>query len=321
MASVSLIESAKISQDEMVAGIIEEIITTNEMYQFLPFDEIDGNSLKYQREKTLGGVGVTGVGTTIADADLNPIPGETAGPKAPATFTEVYSGLTTILGDAPVNGMIQATRSGVNDQTATQIASKAKHCGRVYQHMMINGDGSGDTFEGLAVLCADSQIIPSATHGSPLTLELMDELADMVLAKDGKVDYYAVAKRTRREYRKLLRALGGASIMETMDLPGGGGTVASYNGIPVFANDYIYINGTQGNATNATQVFCGTFDDGSRSNGVAGLTAREASGIVVVDVGEAENSDDRIWRVKWYPGLALFSEKALSMATGIIPPA
>lgn len=321
MASVTLLESAKIAQDEMVAGIIEEIITTNEMYQYLPFDEIDGNSLKYNREKTLGGVGVTGVGTTIADADLNPIPGETAGPKAAATFTEVYSGLTTILGDAEVNGMIQATRSGVNDQTATQIASKAKHCGRVYQHMFINGDGSGDTFEGLAVLCADSQIVPSATDGSPLTLALLDELSDMVLSKDGKVDYYAVAKRTRREYRAALRALGGASIMETIDLPGGNGTVASYNGIPFFVNDYIYTNGTQGAAVNATQIFCGTFDDGSRSNGIAGLTSREASGIVVVDVGESESKDERIWRVKWYPGLALFSEKSLSMATGIIPPA
>ena len=316
MSSVTLIESAKLSQDEMVSGVIEEIITVNQMYQFIPFDDIDGNSIKYQREKTLGGVGVTGVGTTIADADLNPIPGETAGPKAPATFTEVYSGLTTILGDAEINGMIQATRSGINDQTTTQIASKAKHCGRVWQHMFVNGDGSGDTFEGLAVLCASSQTVTSATDGDLLTLALMDELMDLVTAKDGEVDYFAMHSRTRREYRALLRALGGAAIMEVIELPGGG-TVMAYSGVPVFKNDYIVINGTQGTATDATQIFCGTFDDGSRSNGVAGLTAREASGINVVDVGESETKDERIWRVKWYTGMALFTEKGLSMATGI----
>ena len=316
MSSVTLIESAKLSQDEMVSGVIEEIITVNQMYQFIPFDDIDGNSIKYQREKTLGGVGVTGVGTTIADADLNPIPGETAGPKAPATFTEVYSGLTTILGDAEINGMIQATRSGINDQTTTQIASKAKHCGRVWQHMFVNGDGSGDTFEGLAVLCASSQTVTSATDGDLLTLALMDELMDLVTAKDGEVDYFAMHSRTRREYRALLRALGGAAIMEVIELPGGG-TVMAYSGVPVFKNDYIVINGTQGTATDATQIFCGTFDDGSRSNGVAGLTAREASGINVVDVGESETKDERIWRVKWYTGTALFTEKGLSMATGI----
>jgi len=318
MASVTLVESAKLAQDEMVSGIIEEIITVNQMYAALPFDGIDGNSLKYNRENTLGGVGVTGVGTVIGDSDLNPIPGETAGPKAAATFTEVFSGLTTILGDAEVNGMLQATRSSSgNDQTAVQIASKAKHCGRVYQYMLVNGTGAGDTFEGLATLCASSQTVSAtAADGDVLTLALLDQLMDLVTAKDGQVDYYAMHARTRREYRSLLRALGGAAIMEVVDLPGGG-QVMAYSGVPIFRNDYITITGTQGNSTNATQIFCGTFDDGSRTNGLAGLTASAAMGINVVDVGEAETKDERIWRVKWYAGAALFTEKGLAMATGI----
>jgi hypothetical protein len=37
-----------------------------------------------------------------------------------------------------------------------------------------------------------------------------------------------------------------------------------------------------------------------------------------VDVGESENSDEHIWRVKWYCGLALFSEKGLAAADGIL---
>jgi hypothetical protein len=318
MASVTLVESAKLSQDEMVAGVIEEIITVNQMYSVLPFDDIEGNSLKYQRENVLGGVGVTGVGTTIGGADLNPIPGETADPKQPATFTEVFSGLTTILGDAEVNGMIQATRSNINDQTATQIASKAKHCGRVYQHMLINGDGSGNTFEGLSTLCASGQIRSAVgANGDTLTLAILDELMDMVTVKDGAVDYFAMHARSRREYRALLRTLGGAAIMEVVEMPSGEKVIA-YSGVPIFRNDYIPINGSVGGATDATQIFCGTFDDGSRSNGIAGLTARNAMGINVVDVGEAETKDERIWRVKWYAGLALFSEKALAMASGIV---
>jgi hypothetical protein len=64
-------------------------------------------------------------------------------------------------------------------------------------------------------------------------------------------------------------------------------------------------------------IFAGTLDDGSRSYGIAGLTASNAAGIQVVDVGEAETKDDHIWRVKWYCGLALFSEKGLAMADQI----
>jgi hypothetical protein len=41
------------------------------------------------------------------------------------------------------------------------------------------------------------------------------------------------------------------------------------------------------------------------------------AGINVVDVGESETKDEHIWRVKWYAGLALFSEKGLALADGI----
>ena len=319
MASVTLVESAKLAQDELVAGVIENIITVNQMYASLPFDGIDGNALKYNRENALGGAGVFGVGDTIDDStDKNPIPGETAAAKAAATFTEVYSGLTTILGDAEVNGLIQATRSSDTDQTSVQIASKAKHCGRIFQHMLINGTGASDQFDGLLNLCAAGQTRTSATNGQALSFDILDELIDLVTVKDGQVDYFAAHARTRRAYRSLLRDLGGASINEVITLPDGS-EVIGYSGVPLFRNDYVPINQTQGSETNATTIFAGTFDDGSRTNGLAGLTAEKANGIVVEDVGIAEGADEHIWRVKWYSGLAQFSEKGLASAPGIVP--
>lgn len=320
MASVSLIESAKLAQDELVAGVIEDIITIDQFFQVMPFDDIDGNSIKYNRENALGGVGVTTVGDTIGTDDNNPLTGGSGEGKDPATFTEVFSGLTTIIGDAEVNGLIQATRSGQgNDQTATQISSKAKHAGRLYRHMLINGTGATEQFTGLLALCASGQTVASTgANGDALSFERMDQIMDLVTAKDGQVDYMVFNARERRAYRSLLRALGGAAIIETIELPDGK-TVMAYSGVPIFRNDHVPIDQTRGGSSIATTIFAGTFDDGSRSNGVAGLTAREAAGVMVTDVGEAENSDDHIWRVKWYCGLALFSEKALACATGIVP--
>lgn len=319
MASVTLIESAKLAQDMLVAGVIEDIITVNQMYQLLPFDGIDGNSLKYNRENVMGGVGVGGVGTVIGVADVNPITGAVGTGKNAATFTECFSGLTTILGDAEVNGLIQTTRSGDgNDQTSVQIASKAKHCGRVYQHMLINGTGAGDQFDGLINLTPAAQTVPAVNvNGDALSFEKMDNLLDLVTAKDGQVDYFAMHSRSRRAYRTLLRGLGGAAIMETVELPSGE-QIMSYGGVPVFRNDYIPIDQVQGGSNAATTIFAGCFDDGSRSNGLAGLTASNQAGITVTDVGESETADEHIWRVKWYSGLALFSERAVAAATGIV---
>ena len=92
MASITLVQSAKLSQDQMVAGVIENIITVNQMFDVIPFDGIEGNSLKYQRELALGGVGVAGVGDVIGTDDANPLTGGSGEGKDPATFTEVFSG-------------------------------------------------------------------------------------------------------------------------------------------------------------------------------------------------------------------------------------
>lgn len=304
MASVTLAESAKLSQDLLVAGVIENVITVNPFYDVLPFQSIDGNSLAYNRENALGATEWTGVGDTIS-----------AG-KAAATFTQITTGLTTLVGDAEVNGLIQATRSNINDQKAAQVASKAKSIGRAYQDKLINGDGSSDTITGLLALVASGQTKTGATNGSALSYDLLDETIDKVTDKDGEVDYMMMNARTIRSYYALLRALGGAGIGETITLPSGK-TVPTYRGIPIFRNDYIPINQTRGSSSACTSILMGTLDDGSMSHGIAGLTASGNAGISVEEVGTSETKDETITRVKFYNGLANFSEKGLAMLNGI----
>jgi hypothetical protein len=321
MPSITLVESAKLSQNELVAGVIENIVTVNRMYHALPFDTIDGNALAYDRENTLGPVATVGVGDTDGSIGSDVASGtnqaERQAAKDAATFTQVTSTLTTIMGDAEVNGLVQATRSNINNQTAVQIASKSKSAGRKFQNLLINGDGSNYTFAGLISLCSAGQIIDTGTDGSVLSFELMDETMDAVLDKDGEVDYVALNQRDIRYMNKLLRDLGGTSAMDAIKLPSGV-EVPAYRGSPVFRNDYIPANATVGASTaKCSTMFAGNFDDGSRQHGIAGLTASTQSGIHVVDVGESHTKDERIWRVKWYASLALFSEKGLAMAPGL----
>jgi hypothetical protein len=302
MPSITLLDSAVLSQDQLVVGVIENLITVNQMYQVLPFLPIEGNSLAYNREDVLGDVQVAGINTVVTA-------------KNPATFTPVNSNLTTIIGDAEVNGLVQATRSNKQDQTAAQVASKAKSCGRSFQNMLINGTGAGNEFDGLLNL-AQRQATTGGS-GSNLSFTILDELLDLVTDKDGQVDYIAMNQRTLRSYNVLLRALGGASVNEVVELPSGQ-RVQAYRGVPMFKNDWIPIDQVKGGGTACTTIFAGTFDDGSQMHGLSGLTAANAAGIMIEDVGVAEAADNRITRVKWYAGLALFSENGLSFADGIL---
>lgn len=304
MPSVTLAESAKLSQDLLITGVIENIISVNPIFEVLPFMEIEGNALGYNRENALGDAQYLGVGGTITA-------------KNPATFTYVTSGLTTLLGDAEVNGLIEATRSNKQDQRAAQVASKAKSIARQFQDTMINGDGTANTFQGILALTPASQKIATGANGSQLTFDILDQLIDIVKDKDGQVDYLMMPFRTRRAYFNLLRTLGGASVNEVMNLPSGR-QVPMYRGVPIFVNDYIPTNQTVGTATGiCTSIIAGTFDDGSGMHGVSGLTAMGNAGIRVENIGAKETADEKITRVKFYCGFANFSQLGVAVAPGI----
>lgn len=313
MSSVTLVESAKLALNELAAGVIENIITINRMFEVLPFDDIDGNALAYNRENVLGDVDVYTVGDTIAA-------------KNPASFTNVTSSLTSIIGDAEVNGLIQATRSGDgNDQKAIQIASKAKSAGRKFQDMLVNGTGSSNQFADLLSLVDPGQqlycdtngdVIGTTTNGGPIGFKALDALIDLVVDKDGQVDYIAMNARTIRSYLALLRALGGAHVTEVVTLPSGA-QVPSYRQIPIFRNDWIPLTQTRGGTNTCTSVIAGTFDDGSRRYGISGLTAKNAAGLSIEEVGVHQSRDETITRVKWYCGLANYNAKGLAVLSGV----
>lgn len=303
MASVTLTESAKLSQDMLVAGIIENVVTVDAFYDVLPFTEIEGNALAYNRENVLGDVQNLGVGGTITA-------------KAAATFTQITTSLTTIIGDAEVNNLIQATRSGINDQRAAQIASKAKSVGRSYANQLVNGDGTSNTITGLLSLASAGQKTTPSANGDALSFDLMDEVMDLVQDKGGQVDYLMMHSRTLRSYFALLRALGGANIGEVVTLPSGR-QVPGYRGTPIFRNDWLPTDQTQGATTTCTSVIAGSLDDGSMTTGISGLTAMGDAGIRVAYIGESETKDESITRIKFYNGLALYSDLGLAVLPGI----
>ena len=47
------VEADKLSQNEMVSGIIEEIIERDDLFSVLPFTRINGKAYVYHRENTL----------------------------------------------------------------------------------------------------------------------------------------------------------------------------------------------------------------------------------------------------------------------------
>ena len=130
--SISLDEASKLSNDVLLKGIIETMIKDSPILQELPFIQITGNSLKYNREKRLPTVGwyapVTGTWTTSEPA-----------------FEQCSASLCVLGGDADVDNFLKATRSNIQDLETAVIEQKAKALRHEFENTFLNGDSGVDT--------------------------------------------------------------------------------------------------------------------------------------------------------------------------------
>jgi hypothetical protein len=288
MATQTLAEAKKLIQDDLVAGVAEDIFTTSPIWGFMPWTPMSGQSILVNREDVLGDSQHLAVGGTITA-------------KAAAAFVQDSYALTTTIGDAELNGLVAATSNSAGK----------------LQTGMATGDGINPNLNSLHSL-VDAEQYTTASAGQALSFELLDELLDLVKAKDGEVDYLMMPGRTLRSYRTLVRALGGVNETIAFDM-GNGRTrnIDVYNNIPVFQNDYLSVEETANGAAltggTLTSVWAGCFDDGSSKIGSAFIYPDGTPmGIDVQQVGVAETKDEEIMRVKSYSNFVQFNRRGLA---------
>src|SRR5690606_33976133 len=146
-------------------------------------------------------------------------------------------------GDADVDNFLQQTYADPNDLEAIVIESRAKAVAHLFSDTFFNGDSTANpkAFDGLATLVPASQTLEPGPDGGALTLDLMDELIDLV--RPGRPDALLMHKRTRRKLSQLRRTSG--NLLET-DVDAFGRRALFYDGIPIIVDDFIPTNDTRG---------------------------------------------------------------------------
>ncbi len=191
------------------------------------------------------------------------------------------------------------------------IAARAKAVSHRFSDAFFNGDVAVDakSFDGITKQIPVAQTIAPGANGGALGLGLMDQLIDLV--KPGRPDALLMSKRTRRKLSDLRRASG--NLLE-VDRDQFGLRALFYDGIPVVVDDFVsdtQVKGSSGAV--CSSIYALKFGQGI---GVMGL---EHGGIQVETVGELETKDATRHRIKWYAGLALFSELGTARLEGITP--
>ncbi len=130
-------EAAKLTNDLLLRGVVETIVKESSVLQLLPFMEVTGTSVTYNREATMPAATFYDVGDTWTEAT--------------PTFTQVTANLKILGGDADVDNFIQATYADPNDIEAEVVTSRAKSIAHVFSDSFFNGDAglNPKTFDGL----------------------------------------------------------------------------------------------------------------------------------------------------------------------------
>jgi len=303
--SLSLAEAAKLSNDILLQGVVETIVKDSPVLQRLPFIEIVGNGLTYNRENALPTIDFYDVGDTWAEST--------------PTFSQFTATLKIMGGDADVDNFLRATRSNIQDVEAAVIELKAKALRHKFEETFIYGDSatSAKQFDGIRKLIdtatASDQVIAAGATGATLTLTKIDELVDAV--KGGKPDLLLMSRRSRRKIKQLTRAAGFNLESDRNDF---GMMLEWYNGIPMAASDWVLdthaVSASLETAT--TGGTCSTIYALSLGEGaLCGLTG--PGHITVEPVGALETKDATRTRIKWYCSLALFSSLKAAALVGV----
>ena len=303
--ALTLAEASKLSNDLLMQGVVETIVKDSPVLQKLPFIEIVGNGLTYNRESTLPSIDFYDVGDTWAEST--------------PTFTQVTANLKIMGGDADVDNFLKATRSNIQDLETAVVELKAKALQQKFEEIFIYGDSaiSAKQFDGLRKLIdtetASDQVIATGSSGATLTLDKLDELIDAV--KGGKPNVLLMSRRSRRKLNALVRVAGG--MIET-DQDKWGNFIQLWDGVPIGVNDWILDTHVLSDSleTATTGGDCSTIYAVQLGEGaLCGLTS--PGYLQAEPIGSLESKDASRTRVKWYVSLALFSTIKAAALIGV----
>lgn len=297
MAGISLVQSARMTNDVLQAGVIEVLATESKLLQLLPFMNVQGSGYTYNIEKNLG------------NAQFRKVNG---GYNYGAIETIPVTERIVILGDEAIVDTYQiAVESDINNLMAIEVALRTKAIAHKFEKCFIDGGkaaNSGVPSESVAnefvgILTRYTETAPANIPSAALPLYQaqvitktddligdLDTLLDMVA---GGADCLIMNKKTRRQVTAKGRAFCDYRQGEF------GTQFVQYGGIDIVDVD--------GDLLADDVVIAAKF---GAKEAVCGL---QNGGVRVTALGEMESQPQLKTRVEWFVGLAVFNPKAVAI--------
>ncbi len=300
--SITLLEAAKLVQDQLARGVIEIFPRVSPVLERLPFFPVTGQAYKYNREETLPGVAFRGINESYTEST------GVVNPQVEALY--VLGGISA------VDRALVQTQGNVNNLRATYDSLKSKAVALEYTKKFFKGNSATDPneFDGLQTRLTGAQVVDmgSSAGGDTLTLAKLDEMLDQV---QGSPDCIFCNKTIRRKINSLMRASSQATetISDSFNRQ-----LLSYAGVPVAVieddkdgNPILAFDeaDSNGDAASCTSIYAVRF---GAAEYVSGL---QSGDMAVIDLGLNKTKYETL--IEWICGLGVFHPKAAARLRGI----
>lgn len=302
---MTLVEAAKLSQDPIQQAVIEEYASSSDILMALPFEDIKGTGIHYNREDTLPGIGFRG---------LNEGYDESVGILNPQSEALKIAGGDLDVDRAIVDMQGSAVRS-------THELQKAKALALMWGKTFIKGDSTTNPrqFDGLQVRVTGSQLVDNAAAGAGLSLNKLDEAIDAV---DGAT-HILMSKSVRRRLSAAARNTGiGGHI--TFEQDAFGRKQAYYSDLPILIVDYDNLGDqilsfTEASPDASVNTCSSLYVVSFGTNMLTGIQGAVDGvyGISVRDLGELETKPVFRTRCDWYNAIAIKHGRSVARLRGI----
>jgi hypothetical protein len=318
--ALSLSEANKLTRDFVFAGIVEETVEEDSVLGLIPFENVTGTQVVWNRENSLG-------------ADSQYIqPSEEIAESTP-TWSKQTQTLSILADRAEFDNFLLQTKSDLQSVEMAIVASKAKQMLRKFMNTLYYGVATGGTssaFAGFHNLVSTSSPDMTVAEGSGSTGSAgqLNNLTELIsLVKPGRPDALIMN-------RAMLRRLSSpyiSNVQYNLDKNTFGDFLQAFAGIPIFVSDWITQTETiSGGAFSAetggatTTIFAVKFGKDSRvvpntgsifnNNGVLGI---QSGGLKIGAAHELEKKDGFTRKLTWYHSLILGSNLSLARMDGI----
>ena len=317
-AVVTLAEAAKLSENDLQAGVVETFMMESPVLDRARLKEIEGNAYAYNEEGTLPGVEFRAVNAAYSEST--------------GTVNQRTEGLVILGGDADLDTFIIRTRSNKTDQKATQTALKVKAAAYKFQDAFINGDVAVDanSFDGLKKRLTGAQVITAGANGLPIVgassadrHAFLDQVDALIASVPGLTGENGALYMNDLVKAKLIGSAR-RELITTTDRDDFGRPIERYRDIPMLdigtkadGTRILPQTETQGTATDASSIYAVKFGEDEAERGVTVLYNGPESVFEVRDLGELQTKPSERIRIEGFLGLAVFSGKGAARLAGV----